>query len=126
MVMSAVSPTKPTSNEIQELLKVQEKMIKEIRKVFESVKVTTTSIRKYLKMKENKASEDQESLQANQVTEMNPFYIFLKYHTGQSDFPLSDLAKAFKILEETDYNLYQLLREGSYDHLFQVAQELKN
>ena len=123
--MSAVSPTKPTSNEIQEFLKVQEEIIKEIRKVFESVKVTTTSIRKYLKLEENKASEDK-SLEVNQVTEMNPFYIFLKYHTGQPDFPLSDLAKAFKILEETDYYSYQLLREGSYDHLFQVALELKN
>ena len=123
---SAVKPTKPTTNDVQKLLKVQEEMVKEISKVLESAKATKTSIRKYLKTEEHEESEEQESIEVNIVTEMNPFYIFLKYHTGQSDFPLSDLVKAFKILEETDYYSYQLLREGSYDHLFQVALELKN
>ena len=123
---SVLKPTKPTTNDVQKLLKVQEEMVKEISKVLESAKATKTSIRKYLKTEEHEESEDQESIEVNIVTEMNPFYIFLKYHTGQPDFPLSDLAKAFKILEETDYYSYQLLREGSYDQLFQVALELKN
>ena len=123
---SAVKPTKPTTNDVQKLLKVQEEMVKEISKVLESAKATKTSIRKYLKTEEHEESEEQESIEVNIVTEMNPFYIFLKYHTGQSDFLLSDLAKAIKILVETDYYSYELLREGSYDHLFQVALELKN
>ena len=123
---SAVKPTKPTTNDVQKLLKVQEEMVKEISKVLESAKATKTSIRKYLKTEEPKESEEQESIGVNLIPEMNPFYIFLKYHTGQPDFPLSDLAKAFKILEETDYYSYQLLREGSYDNLFQLTLELKN
>merc|ERR1712217_722150 len=119
--VDAVKHTKPTSSDIQELLKAQEKKIKDISKLLESVKASTASMKKELKMKK---PEDQEIIQVNLITELNPFYMFLKHHTGQPEFSLSDLAKAFKILEETDYYSYMLLRKGSYDQLFQVILEL--
>merc|ERR1712217_180538 len=122
--VDAVKHTKPTSSDIQELLKAQEKKIKDISKLLESVKASTASIKKELKMKKPEKSEDQEIIQVNIITELNPFYMFLKNHTGQNEFSLSDLAKAFKILEETDYYSYTLLRKGSYDHLFQIILEL--
>ena len=55
---------------------------------------------------------------------MTPFYIFLEHISGGSDFSLSDLAKSFKILAETDPQSYEALLGGGYDDLFSVTLQL--